>query len=239
MTTTPANHYILVGSIDGIIDTSGPGGQPVVSIRLDGTPLENAELRDGEDGIEVTALVEQVPDLRTVRLRLIIPRVNVGADATLFAGVVIFSVLIACGVAPLPRDPLGVFLPCIVLLLLGLGTGTLAAFTFPLSSVFGIIFRILLRILHITAAISFFGRALPPRLLEWALWNPVYHGVELFREAYFDIHSNPQVSFWYPSAWAAGLFLLGIAIERVAHAELDEEKPEDIEQTAALESSLI
>lgn len=87
MNTTPANHYDLVGSIDGIVDTSGLGGEPVVNIRLDGKPLENAELRDGDDGIEVIALVDQVPDLRTVRLRLIIPRVNVGAGATVFAAV--------------------------------------------------------------------------------------------------------------------------------------------------------
>jgi hypothetical protein len=49
--------------------------------------LTDSELRDGDSGIEVTALVEQVPDLRTARLRLILPRVNVGADATVFAGV--------------------------------------------------------------------------------------------------------------------------------------------------------
>ena len=91
MTTTPANHYVLVGSIDGIVDTSGVGGAHTVNIRIDGNALKNAELRDGDDGIEVTALVEQVPDLRTVRLRLILPRVNVGVDATLLAGVALFT----------------------------------------------------------------------------------------------------------------------------------------------------
>jgi hypothetical protein len=90
-TMRPANHFVLVGSIDGIVDTSGVGGAPSVDIRLDGNPLSDAELRDADDGIEVTALVEQVPDLRTVRLRLIIPRVNVGADATLFAGVALVT----------------------------------------------------------------------------------------------------------------------------------------------------
>jgi hypothetical protein len=91
MNTRPANHYVLVGSIDGIVDTSGLGGEPSVNIRLDGKPLNNAELREGDSGIEVTALVEQVPDLRTVRLRLIIPRVNVGADATVFGGVALVT----------------------------------------------------------------------------------------------------------------------------------------------------
>jgi hypothetical protein len=91
MNTRPANHYVLVGSIDGIVDTLGVGGAPTVNIRLDGNPLTDGELRDGDDGIEVTALVEQVPDLRTVRLRLIIPRVNVGADATVFAGVALVT----------------------------------------------------------------------------------------------------------------------------------------------------
>jgi hypothetical protein len=110
MTTTPANHYVLVGSIDGIIDTSGPGGQPVVSIRLDGTPLENAELRDGDDGIEVTALVEQVPDLRTVRLRLIIPRVNVVTGATPFSGVaLIITGLTTIGGPQLVEGPLQLY----------------------------------------------------------------------------------------------------------------------------------
>ena len=90
-TTRPANHYVLVGSIDGIVDTSGVGGAPSVNIRLDGTPLMDADLCDTDSGIEVTALVEQVPDLHTVRLRLIIPRVNVGADATVFAGVALIT----------------------------------------------------------------------------------------------------------------------------------------------------
>jgi hypothetical protein len=91
MNTRPANHYVLVGSIDGIVDTSGVGGAPTADIRLDGNPLKNAELRDGDDGIEVTALVEQVPDLRSVRLRLILPRVNVGVDATVFAAVALVT----------------------------------------------------------------------------------------------------------------------------------------------------
>jgi hypothetical protein len=91
MNTRPANHYVLVGSIDGIVDTPGVGGAPTVDIRIDGNPLKDAELRDGDDGIEVTALAEQVADLRSVHLRLILPRVNVGADAAVVAGVAVLT----------------------------------------------------------------------------------------------------------------------------------------------------
>jgi len=170
-------------------------------------------------------------------LHLVCARFLLETATTTFAGVVIFGILIAVGIAPLPRDPLGVVGPCAVLLFVGLGTGTLAAFTYPLSSIVGMTFRILLRILRMTAAVSFLGRALPPTLMQLALWNPVFHGVELFREAYFDIQKNPHVSYWYPMAWGAGLLLLGLAIERVVHTDLDEDTSEDAEQT--LDSSII
>lgn len=86
-TTAAANHFVLAGSIDGTVDTSGPAGTPVVDIRLDGNPMANAKVCEVDDGIEVTAVVTQVPDQSTVRLRMLIPRVNVGADGIVFAGV--------------------------------------------------------------------------------------------------------------------------------------------------------
>ena len=110
MNTRSANHYVLVGTIDGIIDTSGLGGAPTVNIRLDGKPLPNAELCDGDSGIEVTALVEQVPDLRTVRLTLLIPRVNVDTDVTVFAGVgLVTTELTTVGGPDLVEGPLQLY----------------------------------------------------------------------------------------------------------------------------------
>ena len=110
MNTRSANHYVLVGTIDGIIDTSGLGGAPTVNIRLDGKPLPNAELCDGDGGIEVTALVEQVPDFRTVRLTLLIPRVNVDTDVTVFAGVgLVTTELTTVGGPDLVEGPLQLY----------------------------------------------------------------------------------------------------------------------------------
>lgn len=87
MTTRSANHYVLSGTIDGVVDTSGLGGAPTVDVRFEGNSLRDAELHLGDGGIEVTAVVDQIPDRRSVRLKLILPRVNVADDVVVFAGV--------------------------------------------------------------------------------------------------------------------------------------------------------
>jgi hypothetical protein len=110
MNTRPANHYVLVGTIDGIVDTAAAGGAATIDIRVDGKPLEKAELNDSDDGVEVTALAEQVADLRSVRLRLILPRVNVADDAAVFGGVALLTTeLTNIGGPQLVKGPLHMY----------------------------------------------------------------------------------------------------------------------------------
>ncbi|WP_139170104.1 hypothetical protein [Mycolicibacterium fluoranthenivorans] len=110
MNTRPANHYVVVGTIDGIVDTSGLGGAPTVDIRIDGNPVKEAQLRDSDDGIEVTALVDQDADLRGMRLRLLLPRVNVVADAVVFAGLAVLTTeLTTIGGPDLVEGPLHLY----------------------------------------------------------------------------------------------------------------------------------
>ncbi|MBB3606637.1 hypothetical protein FHT40_006328 [Mycolicibacterium sp. BK556] len=110
MNTRAANHYVLVGSIDGIVDVSGVGGTPVVDIRIDGNSVTNAELRNSDDGIEVTALIEQVADLHSTHLRLILPRVNAGVDAAVFAAVgLVTTELTSVGGPQLVEGPLHLY----------------------------------------------------------------------------------------------------------------------------------
>jgi hypothetical protein len=92
MDRRPVNHYVLVGSgVDGVIDTSSVIGQPSVAIRIDEKPLDGAEVRESEHGVEVAALVEQVPDSHTVYLRLVVPTVNVEAEPLPFAGLAVLT----------------------------------------------------------------------------------------------------------------------------------------------------
>jgi hypothetical protein len=92
MNRRPANHYVVIGSgVDGVIDTSSFGGHSSVTIRIDEKPLNGVKLRESEHGIEVTGLVEQVPDSHSVYLRLTVPRVNVERESVPFAGLALLT----------------------------------------------------------------------------------------------------------------------------------------------------
>lgn len=91
--STRANHYEIVGDgISGTVDTSSITGQPVIGVEVDGEALQNARLRDGAIGLEVSGIVRAVPDLETVRASVVLPRVNIDGDGpSPFAGVALLT----------------------------------------------------------------------------------------------------------------------------------------------------
>ena len=92
MTTRPANHYVVVGSgVEATIDLSTLSGETSVIVLIDGKSLSNQEFSSSEHGIEVTGILEAVPDSHTIYVRLMVPRVNVDTEAVPFAGLVLLT----------------------------------------------------------------------------------------------------------------------------------------------------
>jgi hypothetical protein len=93
MANQSANHFTLAGGgIKGTVDTTSFTGGPAIDITVDGQQVTGASLADTENGFEVTAVVEQVPDSRTVRLVLLVPHVNlVDGKPKRFTGVGILA----------------------------------------------------------------------------------------------------------------------------------------------------
>jgi hypothetical protein len=91
MTTRPANHYVVVGSgVEATIDISTLSGEPSISVLIDGTPFSSQGFSRSEHGIELSGVLEAVPDSHTI-YRLIVPSVNVDAGALPFAGLVLLT----------------------------------------------------------------------------------------------------------------------------------------------------
>jgi hypothetical protein len=58
---------------------------------VDGTPAIEPSLTDTENGFEVSAVIEQVPDSHTVRLTLLVPHVNLAGKPKRFTGVAVLT----------------------------------------------------------------------------------------------------------------------------------------------------
>lgn len=88
MANQSANHFTLAGGgIKGTVDTTSFTGDPLIDITVDGTQVVSPSLVDTENGFEVSAVVEQVPDSHTVRLNLLLPHVNLAGNPVRFTGV--------------------------------------------------------------------------------------------------------------------------------------------------------
>ena len=87
-----ANHYQLTESgIIGTVDTAGFTGDPVIDISVDGEQVANPGLANTTNGIEITAVVEQVDDSHTVHLTLLLPRINLRSEPQPFTGLALLT----------------------------------------------------------------------------------------------------------------------------------------------------
>jgi ABC-type polysaccharide/polyol phosphate export permease len=73
---------------------------------------------------------------------------------------------------------------------------------------------LLFRCLFITAGVYFSAINLHRALGYWVLYNPLIHLLEQARQALYPGYPVFEVSLWYPLAWAFGLTLAGLVLNR-------------------------
>jgi capsular polysaccharide transport system permease protein len=101
-----------------------------------------------------------------------------------------------------PGAAVGVFL---LLAFTALGVGLMALMIGRyLQSVKFLIQLVLNRLLFWTSGLFFTVALLPGYLRPWFLWNPLLHGIELFRHALAPTYPIPGISLPYLMAWAFG-----------------------------------
>lgn len=135
------------------------------------------------------------------------------------AFVVIYALLMFIGLADLPRNiPLliiGWSLMCWFALAYGVFFGALTgAFNF-----FEFAMRGLSVIFYITSGVFFAVVWLPPEYRDYALMNPMIHGTEMLRHAYFGDKLETFESPPYLIAWNVVLTFLGLLIARAPWLE--------------------
>ncbi|MCG5499544.1 MULTISPECIES: ABC transporter permease [Ectothiorhodospira] len=113
----------------------------------------------------------------------------------------------------IPADPLGVLYVWCLLWLLGMGIGLVMSVAATLVSEIGIIVRVMMLPLLILSGVIIPLQTLPHHVQEVLLYNPIVHGLEALRLAFFQHYKTmPGVDLLYLWYWIIGSTALGLAM---------------------------
>lgn len=101
---------------------------------------------------------------------------------------------------------------------LGIGTGLVCSALAELAPEFGRLIKILMMPLMLISGVIFPINFLPRDLVEYLMWNPIAHGVELLRLSFYaEYRAVPGVSLFYLWIWN----LISIALGLLLHIRFE------------------
>lgn len=123
---------------------------------------------------------------------------------------VLMSILIVWGHGGLPRAPLVMLEAMIGLFFLGLGAGIILGIAGEFYPSLGSLLSPMNRILYFTSGVFLLPDPMPPAIRDILAWNPVLHGVTLFREGYYPSYESHILDVGY--LWKSALIAVFLAL---------------------------
>lgn len=128
--------------------------------------------------------------------------------------------LIFLGYGPAPRSVLLMFCAILSLFAIGFGFGMFLGILTEFIPSLANVLRIPTRILYFASGIFFLPEALYPSVRDVIVWNPILHGITLFRMGYYEYYDSHTFDGPYLLSWVIGCLFLGLATEFVARKKL-------------------
>lgn len=126
-----------------------------------------------------------------------------------------FMVLLAFGESPVPHDVVAAVSAFAATLLLAVGTGMIIGVIGQLVPFLLTLYALAMILVYILSGTLFVVSALPASISYALSWNPVLHGVEWMRAAYFLGYPDQVLDTTYLIGFALGSIFLGLAFERL------------------------
>jgi capsular polysaccharide transport system permease protein len=171
------------------------------------------------DGIEANRglfAYRQVKPLDTL-----LSRAAVEALMNLAVYAVTLAVLAWLGYHVVPHQPLEMLAINVLLILFGTSYGIFCAVVSHERPRLRSFIRMAMLPLYFATGIIFKVDLLPREYLEWLLWNPLVHLIELSRHAFIQAYVPAQgINALYPTLFALSITALGLALYRVNRLRL-------------------
>jgi len=217
----PLAHIALVVTIYRIIGARvWLGTDPILFFALGVLPfiLFTYPCRWVAQAIPDNRILLQIP--RVQAIDLILSRVVLECVTAFAVTFVCVGVLIMLGSTFRPYDPLDLISALAASLLLGVGSGVAAAVFVGIKQRIVIVILLFNILLYSLSGLIFLPGNLPAELRDALAWNPLMHGVEWVREAYYGDYHSVVLNKGYLVAMGLGLLLLGLVSERMLRGRI-------------------
>jgi capsular polysaccharide transport system permease protein len=134
--------------------------------------------------------------------------------------IILIGALIAVGEANPPRSPVTMLGAIFALAAIGFGVGVCLGIVGEFLPSLSSLLKMPMRFLYFVSGAFFLPDQMPPAARSVLEWNPVLHGITLFRMGYYHLYDSHMFSGRYLWGWAVGSVLLALVVERVARKPL-------------------
>jgi len=151
----------------------------------------------------------------------IISRAILEVATSLFIMIVVISAFVVTGDAPLPANILRIAEAIALLGLLGFGFGLMSAVIISQVSAWQNITRLIMTPMIFISGVFYSLDTLPPTVRAVVAWNPVIHGVEMFRDGYYSNYRSGDIDPFYLFACGLLLTFVALAMERTIRGRIE------------------
>lgn len=120
-----------------------------------------------------------------------------------------------------PADPLGVFLIYCALAVLGLAVGMMLTVFERFTNILDLFWRLVRRTMIFFCGVMHPGTNVPSALLPYLSWNPIFHAIELLREAWWPAYRSPFADPQYVAQCAVLMIAFAMTLEKATRRWID------------------
>ena len=153
-------------------------------------------------------------------LDVIFGRALLEIAAIMLSCVGIFFVLLLVGSNPTPFDPMQALLALFFIILLAIGMGTILSLIVLKLNFVATIWALLMIAVYLLSGFFYIPAYLPEEVGYYFSWNPVLHGTEWMRTAFYLGYPDQILDKVYLASWAFGSVFAGLFLERILRNKL-------------------
>lgn len=134
--------------------------------------------------------------------------------------IIILGSLILIGFDPLPRSIPMMMLAMVLLFGIAFGVGVMSGIASQFFASLDSLLSLPFRLLYFTSGVFFLPDVMPAGMREVLAWNPVLHGITLFRMGYYENYNSHMLDIEYLFMWSIACLLLAFVTERMSRKAL-------------------